>query len=112
MQDDCRDAGGRATPGAVAELEQRREHDYTDVGARVTPGAVTALPSYRENKALSKLKACAAMMRGVAPHTLRRYEQNQKKFNALCGRSVRCGGKFRLSTFSDLGHAPGFGFPK
>ncbi|MGZ4977253.1 MAG: DbpA RNA binding domain-containing protein [Methylobacter sp.] len=25
-QDDCRDAGGRATQGAVAEVEQRREH--------------------------------------------------------------------------------------
>ncbi|MDO9047207.1 MAG: hypothetical protein Q7U66_05640 [Methylobacter sp.] len=25
MQDDCMDAGGRATQGAVAEVEQRRE---------------------------------------------------------------------------------------
>ena len=25
MQDDCRDAGGRATQGAVAEVEPRRE---------------------------------------------------------------------------------------
>ncbi len=63
------------TPGA----DDCREHDYREVGGRVTPGAVTELPSYRENKALSKLKACAAMMRGVAPHTLRRYEQNLKE---------------------------------
>ncbi len=59
-EDDCKDAGGRATQGAVAEedrvgnsgREQRRrpagtqevratqEHDYRDVGVRVTPGAV------------------------------------------------------------------------
>jgi hypothetical protein len=44
MEDDCREAGARATPGAVAEVEQRREHDYREVGVRVTPGAVTELP--------------------------------------------------------------------
>ena len=45
-EDDCRDAGGRATQGAVAEVELRQEqqpramqeHDYTDVGVRVAPG--------------------------------------------------------------------------
>ncbi len=40
---DCREAGARATQGAVAEVGQRREHDYREVGARVTPGAVTEL---------------------------------------------------------------------
>ena len=46
MQDDCREAGARATQGAVAEVGQRREHDYREVGARVTPGAVTVLPGW------------------------------------------------------------------
>ncbi len=47
--------------------------------------------------ALSKARACAVMMPSVAPHTLRRHEQNLKKFNNyLCGLCVLCGEKFKL----------------
>ncbi len=50
-EDDCRDAGGRATQGAVAEVDRAgnsgrgrcMEHDYKDVGVRVAPGAATGL---------------------------------------------------------------------
>ncbi len=48
MEDDCKDAGGRATQGAVAELESRRRptrmsevrttHDSMDGGGRTALG--------------------------------------------------------------------------
>jgi hypothetical protein len=80
-----------------------------DVGVRVALGAATELPeqrsrsscreqrpSYRENIALSKVRTGAAMMPRVAPYTLRRHEQDLKKFNNLCGLCVLCGEEFRL----------------
>ncbi len=102
--DDCTDVGARVTHGAVTD-------DYMDVrlqGWRTTagmqaleqrreqlPSSRNACSRYRENITLSKLRTCAAMMRSVAPHTQRRHEQTLKKFNALCGRCVLYGGKFR-----------------
>ncbi len=41
MEDDCREAGGRATQGAVAEVEPR-----LDAVEEQLPGAATGLPRW------------------------------------------------------------------
>ncbi len=60
MTDDCMDAGGRASSGTNAEVEQRLEHDYREVGGRVTPGAVTELPSTTDEPSLMTGRASRA----------------------------------------------------
>jgi len=54
-EDDCRDAGGRATQGAVAEVELRQEQQ-----PRATQGAVagtaTELPGYTR-RAMENVRA-------------------------------------------------------
>ncbi|MEK7260723.1 MAG: hypothetical protein AAB068_01650, partial [Pseudomonadota bacterium] len=70
MADDCMDAGGRALSGTNAEAEQRLEHDYREVGGRATPGAVAELPSATDKPSTFDLVAAYLVTHGYSGRAL------------------------------------------
>jgi len=108
MQDDCTDAGDRATQGAVAELEQCREQLSTTVATQqnLLKGAVqrVVVPLYGNFNSENILCVLAVLLAmGVS---LADAADKLTQIKPVAGRMERFGGKTAPLVFVDYAHTP------